>query len=548
MDFFPDLIQNVDLFTVGVTVAIIGILGFIILFNNPRSSTNLSFLLFSLATIFYGIINFASAHAETPFSALILLRLTIFSAVLHAFSFFHLFYVFPEDTPKFSRVYRFLVLPAAILTSILNLTPLAFVRLDFFSPGEASRAVLGPAIPIFGIVVAILVIAGIVLLIKKTIRARDSQKIQLKLILAGTLITFSLILIFNLILPVVFEIVRFISLAPVFFLPFLLFTGYAIYRHQFLDIKIIATETLSLVVLIITILQVLVSKNIPEIIFRVGIFLALLIFSILLIRSVRKEVEQREKLQVLSQELAKANDELKKLDQLKSEFISVASHQLRTPLTIIKGYVSLILEGTIKPGEQAEKDSLQKVATVTEQLIKLVSDLLNLSRIEAGKIKYDFTKNDFTKVIEEVISEIKPNAAKKGLELIFQNDAVNLLPSIFDADKFREIVINFTDNAIKYSTKGKIIVKLEKINGDQPAKIRFSVRDQGIGIKPEDLKKLFAKFMRAEEASRLDPNGMGLGLYFVKRVAEDHGGRVGVESAGLGEGSTFFVELPIREK
>ena len=529
-------------------MAIIGILGFIILFNNPRSSTNLSFLLFSLATIFYGIINFASAHAETPFSALILLRLTIFSAVLHAFSFFHLFYVFPEDTPKFSRVYRFLVLPAAILTSILNLTPLAFVRLDFFSPGEASRAVLGPAIPIFGIVVAILVIAGIVLLIKKTIRARDSQKIQLKLILAGTLITFSLILIFNLILPVVFEIVRFISLAPVFFLPFLLFTGYAIYRHQFLDIKIIATETLSLVVLIITILQVLVSKNIPEIIFRVGIFLALLIFSILLIRSVRKEVEQREKLQVLSQELAKANDELKKLDQLKSEFISVASHQLRTPLTIIKGYVSLILEGTIKPGEQAEKDSLQKVATVTEQLIKLVSDLLNLSRIEAGKIKYDFTKNDFTKVIEEVISEIKPNAAKKGLELIFQNDAVNLLPSIFDADKFREIVINFTDNAIKYSTKGKIIVKLEKINGDQPAKIRFSVRDQGIGIKPEDLKKLFAKFMRAEEASRLDPNGMGLGLYFVKRVAEDHGGRVGVESAGLGEGSTFFVELPIREK
>lgn len=547
MNLFPDLIRNVDLFTVGVTVAIIGILGFVILFNNPRSGTNFGFLLFSLATIFYGIINYASLHVETPFSTLILLRLTIFSAILHAFSFFHLFYVFPETVSNFSSIYKFLVIPAVVLTAILNLTPLAFVKLDFFTPGEAPRAILGPAIPLFGVVAASLVIAGIVLLIKKTIRARDNQKTQLKLILTGTLVTFSLILIFNLIMPVIFEIVRFVSLAPVFFLPFLLFTGYAIYRHRFLDIKIIATETLSLLVLIITILQVLVSKNVPEILFRVGIFLALLIFSVLLIRSVRREVQQREKLQVLSQELAGANAELKKLDQAKSEFISIASHQLRAPLTAIKGFISLFQEGTLQTGTEKGSQVLKQLFTSADQMVKLINDLLNLSRIESGKIQYEFAENNFTQIVEEVVSEFRGQAEKKGLKLFLQNTAGQIV-HLFDHDKIREVVINLIDNAIKYSNTGEVLVKLEVTRPGRSPGVVFSVKDSGLGIDEEDKKRLFAKFARGGNAQKIDPNGMGLGLYFVKRVVEDHGGRVWAESEGLGKGSTFFAELPVRQK
>ena len=267
-------------------------------------------------------------------------------------------------------------------------------------------------------------------------------------------------------------------------------------------------------------------------------------FSILLIGSVRREVQQREKMEILAKELETANAELKKLDETKSEFISIASHQLRAPLTIVKGYVSLILEGTIKHGSEVETESLHKVETVTEQMVKLINDLLNLSRIEAGKIKYNFAEHDLAKIVQEVVDEFQTNAAKKQLELVFQNDAPQLPPLVLDADKIREVAVNLTDNAIKYSNVGKIVVRLKLVENG----IQLSVQDQGIGLDQEDLKRLFTKFVRIEEARKFDPNGTGLGLYFLKRVAEDHGGRVGVKSEGRGRGSTFFVELPIKKE
>lgn len=252
---------------------------------------------------------------------------------------------------------------------------------------------------------------------------------------------------------------------------------------------------------------------------------------------------QKEELERLSNELFRANEDLKKLDQAKSEFISIASHQLRTPLTVIHGYISLFNEGTLGRLSIKAQEVMDKMMLSAEQLIKLISDLLNLSRIESGKIKYEMKENDFIPLLEGVIGEFKGASGEKNISMECENRIGRTLLFSFDTDKMREVMRNLIDNAIKYSLAGKVVVTVERLS--PPPMVRLSVRDHGIGIPQEDLARLFTKFGRTEESQKLEPNGMGIGLYFAKRVVEDHGGTIRAESEGSGAGSTFFVELPI---
>ncbi|MBI2047695.1 MAG: HAMP domain-containing histidine kinase, partial [Parcubacteria group bacterium] len=190
-------------------------------------------------------------------------------------------------------------------------------------------------------------------------------------------------------------------------------------------------------------------------------------------------------------------------------------------------------------------EKMQTVFFSADQMVKLVSDLLNLSRIESGKIKYEFARLNLVAIVRNIIQELSGNAAKKNISVKFSGNEKMISALSLDRDKMREVAINLLDNAIKYSPEGSTV---EANIAQIPKTVRFSVKDGGIGIKPEDRAKLFTKFVRTEEAAKKDPSGMGIGLYFVKRVIDDHGGNVGVESEGVGKGSTFFVELPVRQK
>lgn len=542
-----EILRNIDLFSVGIASAAIGILGFMVFFNNRKSATNRIFLFFSLITIFYGVSNYLNYRVESISLILWLLRITIFFAVWHAFSFFHLFYVFPEERVELSSYYRFILVPLVAAVSLLTLTPAVFIKVEKFAGiGRVTNPVRGWGILLFAAVIVYLVVGGVYTLIRKTRNSTGDRRQQLKFILGGAVITFSLIITFNFVLPVFFNVLNFIPLAPIFFFPFIALTSYAIYKHRFLDVKVVTTELLSFLLLVSTFFEILLSGRTSEIIFRSFVFIALFIFVILLIRSVRKEVEQREKLEVLSKELASANEELKRLDQAKSEFISIASHQLRTPLTIIKGYTSMLLEGTGGEIGEAAKNILGKISLSTEQLIRLVGDLLNLSRIESGKIKSELVMGDFAKMVEDAAEEFKEQAGKLGINVRFINEAGFKTHTLFDKDKMREAVFNLIDNAVKYSTRGEITARVAlKDSADSGNKIVLSVEDRGIGIRKDDLGKIFNKFSRLEDARRIDPNGLGLGLYFSKKIVEEHGGKIWVESSGAGLGSSFFVEIPL---
>jgi len=259
-----------------------------------------------------------------------------------------------------------------------------------------------------------------------------------------------------------------------------------------------------------------------------------------------QELEQNNvRLRHLTAELEIANQELKNLDQTKTEFMSIASHQLRTPLTLIKGYLSLAREGTLGDISPKAKDALAKIANSADQLIKLINDLLNFTRMETGKIEYTFAINNITIIIKEVIAELKPQADEKKL-IIRIEPKDNIEQFLFDRNKIREVMINLLHNAIKYTQNGTIIVRQQVIGRDDKEFVRISVHDNGIGIAKEDVHRLFAKFVRTKEAKIIDVNGLGLGLFFIKKVVEDHGGRAWAESEGLDKGSTFIIEIPFK--
>lgn len=240
-------------------------------------------------------------------------------------------------------------------------------------------------------------------------------------------------------------------------------------------------------------------------------------------------------------ELKGANEELKKLDQAKSDFISIASHQLRTPLTVIKGYGSMMLEGSFGKMPGIIEENMKKIYDSNERLINLVEDLLNISRIESGRLQFNWEVGQLEEMVGSVVEELTPNAIKKGLTFKYSAPKKALPPIKLDKTKLRQVAINLIDNSIKYTDKGGLTVTLTQ-EGD---KLKFCVADTGMGISPEGLQNLFKKFSRGEKTSILHTEGTGLGLYVGKMMVEAHGGRIWAESDGEKKGSKFCFELPI---
>ncbi|KKT26211.1 MAG: hypothetical protein UW11_C0019G0022 [Parcubacteria group bacterium GW2011_GWA2_43_9b] len=238
-------------------------------------------------------------------------------------------------------------------------------------------------------------------------------------------------------------------------------------------------------------------------------------------------------------ELKFANEELQRLDQAKSDFISIASHQLRTPLTAIKGFASMVLEGDYGKVTKAVGDKIEKIFASSERLIRLVNDLLDLSHMEGGKMEFNFARVDFDAMVKSVVEELKPNAMKKKLKFGWQTPDSEFWVWA-DEQKLRQVAMNLIDNAIKYTQQGSVEVYLEHKDGQAV----MAVKDTGMGMHLGESEHLFEKFVRGSEASRYHTEGAGVGLYVAKKIIEEHKGEVWAESPGDGLGSTFFVRLP----
>ncbi|MDO8655393.1 MAG: ATP-binding protein [bacterium] len=521
---------NLDVFFLGISSASIGILGFVVFLNNRKSVTNKTFLLFSILTICWSGTNFLVSRFNSADTVLWLLRFAMFFAVWHAFSFFHLFFIFPQEKAKLPVLYRYGVILIVLLTSVLCLTPLVFTQTaEFSATGQVASVTNGPGIALFGIVIMTSILGGLAIMLKKMTKASAMEKIQFQYILLGSAATFLLLVVFNFILPAFFDNARFVPLGAFFILPFAFFTAYAIIRHHLLNVKVIATETLTYVLAITSLVEVIISQDVGVLIFRLSTFLLILALGTLLIRSVRKEVEQKEKLEELS--------------RAKSEFMSIASHQLRTPLSIVKGYISLMQEGSFGETTEKQREVMQKVYTTNEGMMNMVNDLLNVTRAEEGRLQYTFEDTDLRELATKTVESLRGAAAEKKLELISQLPSESVLVSS-DKEKLGQVISNLVDNAIKYTPQGSVTVQLSCDKGMALVK----VQDTGLGIGKEEMGKLFESFSRGTAATKSWTKGTGMGLYVAKKFVQAQGGRIWVESEGEGKGSTFFVEIPLLQK
>ncbi|MBI3626585.1 GAF domain-containing sensor histidine kinase [Candidatus Uhrbacteria bacterium] len=243
-----------------------------------------------------------------------------------------------------------------------------------------------------------------------------------------------------------------------------------------------------------------------------------------------------EEIRVANDNLAVANEKLKELDKTKSEFISIASHQLRTPLTIIKGYISLIQEGQYGKISNPVAETLVKIMESGQRLIDLVNDLLDISRIESGRMVFELKPTDINALVKNVVEELKVTAEKKNLKFTYEAPDKAVVAAA-DPGKLRQVIVNLIDNAIKYTNHGVVKVGLKASKGQ----VIFEVSDSGVGIPPEDMSRLFQKFARG--SLTLTSVGTGLGLFVGKKIIEAHHGQIACESKGKDKGSKFYFVL-----
>lgn len=243
-----------------------------------------------------------------------------------------------------------------------------------------------------------------------------------------------------------------------------------------------------------------------------------------------------------TRELRASNAQLQRLDKAKDEFVSMASHQLRTPLTTVKGYLSMVMDGDAGEITENQRNLLNEAFLSSERMVNLVNDFLNVSRIQTGKFIIDKHPTDLSALVKQELDRLKSSALSRDMEFVF--DCGKNIP-ILDVDegKMREVVMNFADNAIYYSHEGSRIYVSLLVNGDN---IEFKVKDTGIGVPLEEQSGLFSKFYRASNAKRQRPDGTGVGLYLAKRVVSAHNGKIIFETV-QDEGSTFGFSLPIEK-
>ena len=389
------------------------------------------------------------------------------------------------------------------------------------------------------------------MIIKRNLGSHGEELQQQRLLLLGFFVTLVLIVTLDFILPSFFNDVTFIPYSATFTLPFVVFTFYAILKHRLLNVKVIATEILVLVLSIVTFMEVIFSQSLVEILFRSGEFILVLIFGIYLIKSVLKEVEQREELERLDKELEAKNKQLDELSRFKSELLSLASHQIRSPLAAMKGFTSLIVEGAYGAVDPKAKEALGKVERQADELIGLINTLLDVRKVEEGKMEYQFAKADLTKMVDDVMALLRPLAVTKGLEFTFASPGHEVWVNA-DAEKLKQVVQNLVDNAIKYTPSGFVHVELkeEKAVGAQAGAghapigtATLTVADSGLGIAASLIPYLFEEFVRDERVKK-EIRGTGLGLYIARKITEAHGGKMWAESAGEGKGSAFHVSVP----
>ncbi len=305
----------------------------------------------------------------------------------------------------------------------------------------------------------------------------------------------------------------------------------------------ILAKLLFFIFILVAVFNIVLADDSLEFLVTVASTIVTTGFGLLLLRSARREVEQREEIEKLAKGLERANARLRELDKQKSEFVSVASHQLRSPLAAIRGYASMILEGSYGKLDPKTKEPIERIAESSKLMTESVEDFLSVSRIEGGNMKYELSDFNLAELAEHITDDLRPEGFKHGLLLLFKSDLTTKGMVHADKGKTQQILHNLINNALKYTQKGTITIFVH--DNIYAKKVYVDIIDTGIGMSEDTIDSLFEKFTRAKNANSVNIKGTGLGLFVARQMARAMHGEVTAHSEGEGKGSRFCFELPV---
>ena len=257
----------------------------------------------------------------------------------------------------------------------------------------------------------------------------------------------------------------------------------------------------------------------------------------------REQLESlNRKLEESNRELNQANAQLRELSAMKEEFLALTTHDLRSPLTVISGVINFFTSGRLGDLTPEQRNMVSMMERNTQNLIELVNDLLDASKLESGTMRLDLATIELRGLVDELREQMQPLAAEK--EITLEEDVPAALPPLrADRAKLRRVLVNLISNALKFTPRGG---RVRVTAAPEAGAVRVSVTDTGVGIAPDDLRDIFDKYAQARSRATRSEKGTGLGLYITRQLVELHGGRIEVHSE-VGKGSTFSFTIPVAE-
>lgn len=463
-------------------------------------------------------------------------RFGLLSGVIMSYSIFLLvFYLSRARLPSnfflilLSVISLFIVLP-------LCLTPYFFISTTINNDEAITQT--GPLIFIYALYAFFIFFSSVYVLIQAHRHAQGEFRKQITWLLYGILGMLGGI-IFALMLPVVlFGSARLVPVGALFVLFFLFIVSVAIARYGLFNIRLVSVQILVFILNLLLIFQMFIPRNLNSLRLNILVFIIAMITSYLFIVTAKRESKLEMELTRLAA-LEEANAKLKSLDEQKTSFFTLAAHQLRTPLSVIGGYMELIKDGAYGKASGELLKILDHVTENNTHLVNLVDQFLKISKLEQGQVQFTFVKEDFVSFIKKIVPPLRSLASQKKLKIALKI-APDKLMAAFDKEKIQQVVENIVDNAVRYSERGTITIT---VTAEEDG-VSCSVNDEGLGFESLDKESLFQKFFRGSNVKTIEVNGTGLGLYIAKKFIEGHHGRVWGRSEGVGKGSEFGFWIP----
>lgn len=532
--------NGANLFNI-VTIFALVVLTLIVFLKDRKNKIHQIFAAISFCIILWIVSSFLADGALTEQTALFWAKMAIVGPFLVCPLFLYFGFIFPKGKSPLQKRHLLLIFIPPILA--LALAPTGYniesVRLESwgvdFTPGW-----LYYVLDVF----IVLYLGGGLWQIIKTYRKskQHEERLQIRYFFIGFLSLLLIGLTTNSLLPIFFNYSKASVYGPALAsLVFLGFTAYAVFKHHLLDIKVIAAEIFFSAFALFSFIYVGMSHSWQEMLVRGGIWIGVNTFGFLFLRQVLRDNKQQHQIKKQASELKQKNIYLQELLNQKTNFLTVASHILNTPISIIRGMVSIVLESKNLSSE--DRKHLENAEIKGNQLADLVQKFQNIADLISNTPLFDLKPVDVRKGVEKIIKELEPLTKQRNIEVV--NLVTDEIPKVFADEKTVEKIIKaIIDNGIRYNKEnGKVTIRATEDSKKQMVHIK--IQDNGIGLTTKEQKELFQEmYYRTKESIGLYPDGAGMSLYEAKLLANRMNGNLTAHSAGKNKGSVFTLTLP----